>query len=110
MKKKMLLKENRYTHEGGVYHTWAFHCPGCGHLHVYHTEHPRGHTWNFNGDLEKPTFTPSLLNTAPDHANPKQRRCHLFVTNGNIVYCGDCTHDYAGKTIPMVDYFTSESS
>ncbi|MES2779927.1 MAG: hypothetical protein V4651_08505, partial [Bacteroidota bacterium] len=29
--------------------------------------------------------------------------CHLHVTNGQIIYCSDCTHELSGKTIPMVD-------
>lgn len=29
-------------------------------------------------------------------------RCHLFVTNGQIIYCGDCPHDLAGKTVDML--------
>lgn len=62
--------------------------------------------WDFNGDINNPTFTPSLLNRTGSFAEPTYidppdippTRCHLFVTNGVINYCGDCTHEYNGKT------------
>lgn len=55
-------------------------------------------TWDFNGDLERPTFTPSLKNTGEGEV------CHLFVTAGQIEYCPDCTHALAGQTVPMLPY------
>lgn len=80
---------------------FSFFCPGCDHRHVYYTSGPM--TWSFNGDRERPTFTPSLLNTCDAHPDPKQRRCHLFLTDGKIQYCSDCTHDLAGQTVEMVE-------
>jgi len=89
------------TSDDGTIVGYVFHCPGCEHGHIYYTSGPV--TWFFNGDLERPTFTPSLLNTCENHPDPKQRRCHLHVTNGEIVFCTDCSHAYAGKTVPMPD-------
>lgn len=89
---------------------YSFFCPGCGHDHVYNTQNPGRPNWSFNGDLNSPTFTPSLLNTWGKEADPNWEvpdepgpgigwsgRCHLFVTNGRIDYCGDCTHPYNGR-------------
>lgn len=80
---------------------FAFHCDGCGMSHAFY-QHDDGHrpSWQFNGDLERPTFTPSLLNRGGDIGV-----CHLFVTDGKIHYLGDCTHALAGKTVdlPEVD-------
>lgn len=28
-------------------------------------------------------------------------RCHLFIRAGQIEFLGDCTHEFAGKTVPM---------
>lgn len=100
----------------------SFFCPGCGHLHVYwtmRTEQWQGDVWTFNGDLNKPSFHASLLNKSGVYADPKWKgpddekdyskppystRCHLYVTNGRIDYCGDCTHHLNGqKGVPMVD-------
>ena len=27
--------------------------------------------------------------------------CHYFVTNGQIIFCGDCTHAMKGQTAPL---------
>lgn len=58
-------------------------------------------TWGWNGDLDRPTFTPSLLTrfTIQGH----EWVCHSFVTDGAWQFLGDCTHDKAGQTVPMVD-------
>lgn len=81
---------------------WAFFCPGCDHAHVYYTSGTL--TWAFNGDQERPTFSPSLLNTCDPHPDPKQRRCHLFLTDGKINYCNDCAHDLSGQTIDLPEW------
>lgn len=77
----------------------VFWCPGCEEVHVMYTE-TGAILWTFNGHLEKPTFTPSLLNTRPG----TPYRCHVVVTNGVLDYCGDCSHALAGKSIPMVEW------
>jgi hypothetical protein len=76
-----------------------FYCPGCKCCHAF------GHTWNFNGDLERPTFTPSLL-VFYTHPETKQRVsiCHSFVTDGRIQFLGDCEHTLAGQTVDIPDW------
>jgi len=83
---------------------YAFYCPGCGFSHAYFTEKRNeiGAMWTFNGNVNNPTFRASLLNTVDD-SKGKPLRCHLFVTNGKIEYCKDCTHHLAGKTVEMED-------
>lgn len=75
---------------------WVIECPGCGSIHHFDDR------WTFNGDLEKPTFKPSYL----VHGSPVQPRCHSFVTDGQIAYLSDSTHDLAGKTVdlPVLDF------
>jgi hypothetical protein len=97
---------------------YAFYCPGCKHSHAYYTKHFPGHespkpVWGFNGNMDSPTFTPSLLNRSGTYADPNWRsdteentrkfssQCHLFVRDGKIEYCGDCTHELKGQTIDM---------
>jgi hypothetical protein len=58
-------------------------------------------SWGWNGDLERPTFTPSLL-TRMTIAGV-ENVCHSFVTDGVWNFLGDCTHDKAGQFVPMVD-------
>jgi hypothetical protein len=78
--------------DGKTLHGWIFQCPGCG-LHHIVTD-----AWTFNDDLESPTFQPSLLVTT------KETRCHSFITDGSIRFLGDCTHDHANETMPLVEW------
>lgn len=112
MKKLLVLSENSEKFKEG-HREYYFQCKGCNMLHSYVTEwskkareerYKRGTTncpiWNFNGNLEKPTFTPSLLYSwgKPDGV---KHVCHLYVTDGQIKYLGDCTHDFRNQTIEM---------
>lgn len=79
--------------------SWMFYCVGCKSYHVV----PMNRGWTFNGDMENPTFTPSLL-TKWDFKNGKPTRiCHIIITNGKLRYCGDCSHPLAGQTLQMLD-------
>lgn len=61
--------------------------------------------WGFNGDLERPTFTPSILSRWKEPQGeglpPKQHVCHSFVTDGRIQFLSDCTHALAGQTVEL---------
>ena len=73
---------------------YIFNCPGCDHQHYFNKD------WSFDGNFEKPTFSPSLLNYFP---NDDSYRCHLFIKDGKIEYLNDCSHKLSGKTIDMED-------
>lgn len=79
---------------------YTFYCQGCKYEHTY-TVFQDGTQWIFNGDMEFPTFTPSLLNRKMDLDGKEISRCHLYVTNGKIVYCNDCTHSLSGQTVDL---------
>lgn len=82
---------------------YVFFCPGCDSNHAYYTKvRPGGQTpvWTFNGNMDRPSFQPSLLNTW-NSPEGKKKVCHLYVTDGKINYCGDCTHDLSGKSVEM---------
>lgn len=90
----------RETHDGrpdGRVH--FFWCVACAQRHIFNTDRPPGvrPCWAYNGDPERPTFSPSL--NYPD----KTPRCHLFLRDGRVEYCGDCGHEYAGKTVNLPD-------
>lgn len=77
----------------------GFWCPGCEHYHIFYTENTYGFpVWDFNGNYDKPTFNPSLLNTRPN----SNYRCHLFMRDGKIQYLSDCHHKLAGQTVDMI--------
>lgn len=70
-------------------------CPACDTYHLFNADR-----WTFNGDLDKPTFKPSMLFNK-DLSNKNHPRCHSFVTDGNIIYLGDCSHDMKNTEIEL---------
>lgn len=92
-----------------------FRCPGCNDVHGV-TVDAGPVVWGWNGDLEVPTFTPSILirgNQWPpefpeyvkaEHAGVPpggDTVCHSFVTDGRIQFLNDCTHQLAGQTVDL---------
>lgn len=75
-------------------------CPACDMPHVVGTASP-GPIWSFNGDLEKPTLSPSIL--AQWDEGEVKKVCHSFVKDGMIQYLNDCTHELAGQTVELGD-------
>lgn len=81
-------------------------CPGCGHGHLFNTvPSPNGiggpkPVWSFNGDMDRPTFSPSMLVRSVD-ADLKPTRCHSFVRDGRIEFLSDCGHSLAGQTVEL---------
>ena len=73
-------------------------CPACrcGHL-FYNVQAGQSARWTFNGDLDNPTFNPSMLiKESVNHP-----RCHSFVRNGKIEFLSNCTHSMAGQTVDL---------
>lgn len=83
-------------------HAFLFMCPGCHKAHSIRTDPAKSPCWQFNGDMVKPTIRASVL--VYEHRNDSgyhQPRCHSFVTDGQIKFLGDCTHDLKGQTVPL---------
>jgi hypothetical protein len=79
-----------------------FECPGCDMIHgISHGPGPEPR-WGWNGDAEKPTFTPSVL--VWYRWTDGDRGCHSFVTDGRIQFLGDCTHELAGQTVDLPEW------
>ena len=92
--------------ENGVIAAYMFECPGCGGGHIVHVrpyKNEVGASWDFSHNMEFPTFTPSLL-TKLNRSDEPVRICHLFITNGQIRFLADCTHNLAGQTVDMIDH------
>lgn len=98
----------------------GFWCPGCREMHVVWTGEGPGPRWAWNGNIERPTFAPSVLvrgtQTVRDEhgrwtgewvldaaGQPLPRVCHSFVTDGRIQFLSDCTHALAGQTVDLPD-------
>lgn len=77
-----------------------FYCPGCKYHHHLQIErgstNPNGPIWKWNGDMEKPTFSPSLMVNART-----DQQCHLALRDGKISYFNDCMHELAGRTVEL---------
>lgn len=91
----MMAKLKPLNDTTGKLSVYVFYCPGCKNCHHYDLSR-----WQFNGNLELPSFTPSLRIIGPNNST----LCHLYVTNGKIQYCNDCPHNLSGQTVDMLDW------
>ena len=72
---------------------YLVYCLGCKSHHVFDDR------WTFNGNYEKPTFTPSML----VNKDRPESRCHSFVIDGKMQFLSDCFHSLAGQTVDLPD-------
>ena len=68
---------------------YNFWCPGCEDAHPFVTDPNSDTVWSFNGDMESPTFSPSLGVLSDEYLRdwqnqPRTYKCHLFVRDGQI--------------------------
>ena len=98
--------EKSFAPDGVTLGGYIFYCPGCECNHLIWDKSGqlnRPFAWEFNGDFEKPTFTPSLLVNKGKEL-PNIPVCHLNITNGFIFYHPDVTdHKFKGQNIEMED-------
>lgn len=120
-------KLKRSVSDDGSDERLTYWCQGCEDIHQVRIKGPD--SWGWNGDVERPVFTPSVLTRSghhaydtpretcwctyrrdnPDKTNaPKCYRCHTFVgcngaQPGEVIFLGDCTHALAGTVQPLPD-------
>lgn len=85
IKTKLHKHEDRYT----------FFCPGCRHIITINN--------NWKIDTKTITIKPSILSKHPRPDKPDYV-CHSFITNGEIKFLCDCTHDLKNKTVPLPEF------
>jgi hypothetical protein len=92
----------------GMYFHW---CPACEEMH------PLPDSWTFDGNMESPTFSPSFRHSGHQRiyadgkwtgewkrdagGNLVKFICHYVLTAGVLNFCADCTHAFAGKSVPL---------
>lgn len=100
----------------------AYMCPGCREMHQVRVDGEGYPSWDFNGDYDRPTLSPSVLvkfgHYADGRAGPcwctyeqrfgrpapfKCSVCHSFVRDGRAQFLDDCTHALAGQTVDLPD-------
>lgn len=61
--------------------------------------------WTWNGDVERPTIKPSVLNRFENYDNIIGNTFvnHIWITDGQVIFLGDCTHDLKGQTLDLID-------
>ena len=110
----------------GLFYGIRFDCPGCALHHdgafgahvlpvdwtppgMVRSPHA-GKPWGFNGDMERPVFSPSILSRQSgamvDGVRGPDFVCHSFIgcngaQPGQIVFLDDCTHALAGQTVDL---------
>ena len=97
----MKLKPYKLDGEIAGYYHW---CPACNEAHGISIKAGQRPRWMFNGNLDKPTFTPSVRCFTTEENGTQRTICHYFITNGEIVFCGDNPHALNGKTVALPDY------
>jgi hypothetical protein len=79
-----------------------FYCPGCFHCHGF-TVGPDT-AWQFNGDVNRPTLTPSYLIPHREQGGGVfTRQCHFNLTDGVVIYHNDCEHGFRNRQHPLPD-------
>lgn len=100
-----------------------FECPGCDGPHGIYIGEGAGPRWGWDGNVERPTFSPSILARGVVHLSddahaawmrgeaplpePVPLVCHSFVVDGQIQFLSDCTHDLAGQIVPIPAWCTA---
>jgi hypothetical protein len=103
------------------------YCPACKSSHAFlvNSNIP-GQNWSLDGNMERPTFSPSMLvrgtmypsgSQWPNEDEHKRLMsgedmrsqmkpyvCHSFVRDGKIQYLNDCTHALKGQTIDLPEH------
>lgn len=90
----------------------AHWCPGCEEMHRIPG------SWTFDGNMDAPTFKPSVKVSGKltvkengrwngeyvrDGAGaPIDMCCHYILTAGVLNFCADSTHKLAGQNVPLL--------
>lgn len=102
------LRKAKNSYEGAP--DYEFFCPGCNCIHGVWVNAPNYNNaqWSFNGNMELPTFKPSILITVGHDPDPNEV-CHSFVTDGNIKFEPDTTHALKGQSVELPDISLHEN-
>lgn len=96
---------------GKTYTALKFMCPGCAfgfatglHILPVNTSNTSP-SWNWDGNLEAPTLSPSILTHGVKAPNGDMiaPRCHSYLRAGVFQFLGDCEHELVNQHVPMPD-------
>ncbi len=97
---------------GTIYNALEFVCPGCiaggpdgydgVHMLPVNVPYDIGKpAWEWDGNLDAPTLSPSILTHAS--VNGKYPQCHSFLKNGVFEFLSDCSHPLANQKVAIPD-------
>lgn len=93
---------------GDAYDGLMFACPGCAstrdgydglHMLPITGDGSKRPTWTFDGNLEQPTLSPSILTRSSWEG--VEYVCHSFLRAGVFEFLTDSTHPLAGQHVPL---------
>lgn len=97
-----LLKADYFYAHPEIIAGYAALCPACKLEHFFAvTDYDGRDIGEFDGNLDCPTFSPSMLSNG-GRMILNLPRCHSFLVNGQWQFLNDSTHAMAGQTIPMI--------
>lgn len=73
--------------------------------------------WTWNGSVDAPDLKPSILTSgnrmltdeecariaAGEKIAPRPFRCHSWLNDGMVQFLDDCSHEFRGQTLPLLD-------
>ena len=84
---------------------WVGHwCPGCNCAHIFYINRDKKPCWTFDGNIEQPTFSPSMRSFEPgDEAEkrPERTLCHYILTAGIINFLPDSSNHALRGNVPL---------
>lgn len=57
--------------------------------------------WTWNGSTDKPTLRPSILTKG--RTEKGEQVCHTWITDGEAQFLSDCSHEFAGQTLDLLE-------
>ena len=105
----MKAQLRRVNDHGVTYEALRFCCPGCAEMHSnsglhilpVNTNGSKSPSWDWDGNLDAPTLSPSILTRS--HGINGETICHSFLRAGVFEFLSDSTHAFAGQQVPMPD-------
>lgn len=127
---KLSSKLRSWSTKDGTSSGLIYWCQGCKTHHQIVTKKLNGSSWTWDGNVDNPTFSPSVLVTGTDFTEKgekdfekwlangarqpapkfesKNTRCHTFIKDGQVQFLSDCTHALAGQTLALPDLPSDE--
>lgn len=87
---------------------YAHWCPACDEPHIFSLDGPKGRNWTFDGNMEKPTFEPSMRISCdwdPEAKAWRATQCHYYLRNGMLEFCRDHPKaEFRNRSFPLPDF------